>query len=109
MADYDTGLGKNAANYVPITPIDFLVRAHEVFGDELSIVHGTTRQNWTETYYRCRQMAAALRQNGATRSTTIATLLYNTPAMVEASFGAPMSGGVLLALNVRLEVDGLIY
>lgn len=109
MADYDTGLDKNAANYVPITPIDFLVRAHEVFGDELSIVHGSIRQNWSETYHRCRQMAAALRQNGAKRGTTVATLLHNTPAMVEASFGVPMSGGVLLALNVRLEAEGLIY
>lgn len=109
MADYDTGLDKNAANYVPITPIDFLVRAHEVFGDELSIVHGGIRQNWSETYHRCRQMAAALRQNGAKRGTTVATLLHNTPAMVEASFGVPMSGGVLLALNVRLEAEGLIY
>ncbi|MDO5667541.1 MAG: acyl-CoA synthetase [Alcaligenaceae bacterium] len=109
MADYDTGLGKNAANYVPLTPIDYLVRAHEVYGDELSIVHGTIRQTWTETFTRCRQMAAALRQNGAQRGTTVATLLHNTPAMVEASFGVPMSGGVLLALNVRLEADGVIY
>lgn len=109
MADYDTGLGKNAANYVPITPIDFLVRAHEVFGEELSIVHGGIRQSWTETYNRCRQMAAALRQNGVERGSTVATLLYNTPAMVEAGFGVPMSGGVLLALNVRLDVEGLIY
>lgn len=109
MADYETGLGKNVANYVPLTPIDYLVRAHEAYGEELSIVHGSIRQSWTETYNRCRQMAAALRQNGADRGTTIATLLYNTPAMVEASFGVPMSGGVLLALNVRLEVDGIIY
>lgn len=109
MADFDTGLGKNAANYVPITPIDFLLRAHEVYGENLAIVHGGVRQTWTATYERCRQMAAALRQNGAQRGTTVATLLYNTPAMVEAGFGVPMSGGVLLALNVRLEVDGLIY
>ena len=74
MADYDTGLGKNAANYVPITPIDFLVRAHEVFGEELSIVHGGICQSWTDTYYRCRQLAAALRQNGVERGTTVATL-----------------------------------
>ncbi|WP_311514862.1 acyl-CoA synthetase [Oligella urethralis] len=109
MADFETGLGKKEANYTPLTPIDFLVRAHEVFGDDLAIVHGSIRQNWTETYHRCRQMAAALRQNGADRGTTVATLLHNTPVMVEAGFGVPMSGGVLLALNVRLETEGLIY
>ena len=109
MADFDTGLGKNAANYEQLTPIDFLLRAHEVYGNELSIVHGAIRQTWTETYNRCRQLASALRQNGAQRSTTVATLLYNTPAMVEATFGVPMSGGVLLALNVRLETEGMLF
>ncbi|XVN73853.1 Long-chain-fatty-acid--CoA ligase [Oligella sp. MSHR50489EDL] len=109
MADFETGLGKNAANYTPLTPIDFLVRANEVYGDDLAIVHGSIRQTWTETYDRCRQLAAALRQNGVDRGTTVATLLHNTSAMVEAGFGVPMSGGVLLALNVRLETEGLIY
>ena len=47
--DYDTGLARNPANYVPITPLDFIARAAEVYGDRLAIVHGTVRQNWRDT------------------------------------------------------------
>jgi len=109
MADFDTGLERNAANYAPLTPIDYLKRAASVYGDRLAIVHGPIRQNWAETNRRCTQLAVALRQLGVERDTTVAVLLHNTPAMVEAHFGVPMSGGVLCSLNVRLDTDSLIF
>lgn len=109
MADFDTGLQRNQANYAPLTPIDYLQRAASVYGDRLAIVHGPIRQNWAETNRRCKQLAAALRQLGVKRNSTVAVLLHNTPAMVEAHFGVPMSGGVLCSLNVRLDTDSLIF
>lgn len=109
MADYDTGLGKNAANYMPITPIDFLLRAAQVYGDRNAIIHGDLRQSWQTTFERCAKLAGALRQRGVVRNVTVAALLYNTPAMYEAHFGVPMSGGVLCSLNVRLDTEALIF
>ncbi len=109
MADFDTGLGRNDANFVAMTPIDFLVRSGTVYGERTAIVHGDFRQTWAETYTRCRKLAAALRQRGIKRNSTVAVLLHNTPAMVEAHFGVPMSGGVLCSLNVRLDTDALIF
>lgn len=109
MADFDTGLQRNQANYAPLTPIDYLQRAASVYGDRLAIVHGPIRQNWAETNRRCKQLAVALRQLGVERNSTVAVLLHNTPAMVEAHFGVPMSGGVLCSLNVRLDTDSLIF
>lgn len=109
MADFDTGLQRNQANYAPLTPIDYLQRAASVYGDRLAIVHGPIRQNWAETNRRSKQLAAALRQLGVKRNSTVAVLLHNTPAMVEAHFGVPMSGGVLCSLNVRLDTDSLIF
>ena len=109
MADFDTGLERNSANYAPLTPIDYLKRAAEVYGGKTAIVHGDMRQTWAETWQRCCQMAAALRQIGISRNDTVAVLLPNTPAMVEAHFGVPMSGGVLCTLNIRLDVEGLIF
>lgn len=97
MADFDTGLQRNQANYAPLTPIDYLQRAASVYGDRLAIVHGPIRQNWAETNRRCKQLAAALRQLGVKRNSTVAVLLHNTPAMVEAHFGVPMSGCALFA------------
>ncbi|WP_066565719.1 acyl-CoA synthetase [Snodgrassella sp. CFCC 13594] len=109
MADFDTGLARNAANHAPLTPIDYLKRTAEVYGDKTAIIHGHLRQTWGKTYDRCRQLASALRQVGIGRNDTVAVLLPNTPAMIEAHFGVPMSGGVLCALNIRLDVEGLIF
>ncbi|PLQ00650.1 acyl-CoA synthetase [Cupriavidus pauculus] len=107
--DYDTGLGRNAANFVPLTPLDFIARAAEVYGQRLAIVHGPVRQNWRDTYARCRRLASALARAGIGKGDTVAVLLPNTPAMIEAHFGVPMSGAVLNALNIRLDAANLVF
>ncbi|MBR6026634.1 MAG: acyl-CoA synthetase [Neisseriaceae bacterium] len=109
MADFDTGLERREANFAPLTPIDYFVRTSEVYPHKLAIVHGNIRRTWGETYDRCRRLAVALRQYGVKRNVTVATILLNTPEMVEAHFGVPMSGGVLSTLNVRLDVEALIF
>ncbi|MDF7181689.1 AMP-binding protein, partial [Escherichia coli] len=107
--DFDSGLARNAANFVPLTPIEFLARAADVYGDRLAIVHGPVRQNWRDTYERARRLASALSLAGVGRGDTVAALLPNTPAMVEAHFGVPMAGGVLNALNIRLDAANLVF
>jgi fatty-acyl-CoA synthase len=107
--DFETGLARNAANHVPLTPIDFIARAAELYGDRLAVVHGPIRRNWRETYARARQLASALRQLGIGKSDTVAVLLPNIPAMVEAHFGIPMAGAVLNALNTRLDPKSLAF
>ena len=97
MADFDTHLSAQAANYAQLTPIDHLVRTAEVYGEHLAIVHSDLRQNWRDTFTRCKQLAAALRQLGIERNHTVAVLLPNTPAMVEAHFGIPMSGAIVIS------------
>ncbi|UOO92750.1 AMP-binding protein [Vitreoscilla stercoraria] len=109
MADFDTGLGRQAANFAALTPIDFLLRAQEVYPNRVAVIHGDLRQTWHETAERCKQLAAALRVHGISCNSTVAALLPNTPAMLEAHFGVPMAGGVLNALNIRLDVETLIY
>lgn len=109
MADFDTGLHRREANFAALTPIDYLVRTSEVYPNKLAIVHGNIRRSWKETYDRCRRLAVALRQYGVKRNTTVAVMLPNTPEMVEAHFGVPMSGGVLCSLNIRLDTEALIF
>ncbi|MCG3102157.1 AMP-binding protein, partial [Enterobacter sp. DRP3] len=92
---FEAGLGRRDANYVPLTPIDFLIRAAEVYGERLAIVHGDVRRTWGETCTRAKQLASALAQAGVGRGDTVAALLPNIPAMVEAHFGVPMAGAVL--------------
>ncbi|MBB5447612.1 MULTISPECIES: acyl-CoA synthetase [unclassified Paraburkholderia] len=106
---FDEGLGQREANYVPLTPIDFLVRAAQVYGERLAIVHGEIRRNWRETYERARRLASALHEAGIGRGDTVAALLPNIPPMVEAHFGVPMAGAVLNTLNTRLDVATLLF
>ncbi|KVQ81460.1 acyl-CoA synthetase [Burkholderia multivorans] len=106
---FEAGLGRREANYVPLTPIDFLVRSAEVYGDRLAIVHGDVRRTWAETYARARRLASALAAAGVGRGETVAALLPNIPAMVEAHFGVPMAGAVLNTINTRLDAASVLF
>jgi len=106
---YEEGLAQREANYVPLTPIDFIARAAEVYGERPAMVYGSVRRNWRETYARTRRLASALVQAGIARGDTVAALLPNIPAMVEAHFGVPMAGAVLNTLNTRLDVATMLF
>ncbi|MDR3099078.1 MAG: AMP-binding protein, partial [Paraburkholderia sp.] len=106
---YEAGLAQREANYVPLTPIDFIARAAEVYGERPAMVYGTVRRNWRETYARTRRLASALERSGIARGETVAVLLPNIPAMVEAHFGVPMAGAVLNTLNTRLDVATMLF
>ena len=106
---YEEGLAQREANYVPLTPIDFIARAAEVYGERPAMVYGGVRRNWRETYARTRRLASALARAGIARGDTVAVLLPNIPAMVEAHFGVPMAGAVLNTLNTRLDVATMLF
>ncbi len=114
MTDFHTGLGKNAANHQPLTPIDFIIRSSQVYPHKTAIIyddleHNNLSQTWQQTYDRCRQLADGLRKLGIDKNDTVAVMLPNTPAMVECAFGVPMSGGVLCTLNTRLDINALTF
>lgn len=104
---FDQDLSKNNANFAALSPLPFVERAAEVYPHKLAVVHGSgdqaLRRTWSEVYRRCRQLASALTLKGIGKGDTVAVILPNTPAMVEAHFGIPMSGAVLNALNTRLD------
>lgn len=106
---FEQGLERNAANFTPITPLLFIERAAQVYPERIAIVHGNLRQTWKQTYERCCRFADALQKNGIGLSDTVAVMLPNTPPMVEAHFGVPMSGAVLNALNTRLDAESLAF
>src|SRR5688572_1165105 len=99
---YDTDLDRNAANFQPLTPLTFLERAAAVFPDHTAIVHGKLSRNYRDFYARSRRLASALANHGIGRGDTVSVVLPNTPAMLEAHYGVPMTGGVLNSINTRL-------
>jgi fatty-acyl-CoA synthase len=106
---YQTGLDKNAANYVPLTPLTFIERSAYVYPDRLSLIHGARRYTWGETYTRCRRLASALVAHGVGPGDTVAVMLNNTPEMYECHFGVPMTGAVLNTMNTRLDADTVAF
>ena len=108
MSD-ETGLDKNQANYVPLTPLSHLKRAAVVFADCPAVIYGTHRKTYSEYYARCSQLASALQQIGVASGDVVATLIPNLPAQAEAHFGVPACGAVLNTINTRLEVHTVAY
>jgi len=106
---FEIDLPATAANHVPLSPLSFIARAAAVYPERPAIVHGAIRRNWRETYARARQLASALAQQGAGVGSTVAVMLPNIPAMVEAHFGVPMTGAVLNALNTRLDAAAIAF
>src|SRR5438105_8408712 len=106
---YDVDLDKNTANYTALTPLSLIARTAYTYGDVLAVIHGARRYSWKETYARCRRLASSLGAIGIERGDTVAVMAANTPEMVEAHFGVPMTGGVLNTLNTRLDADALAF
>ena len=102
---YEQGLGRDVANFVALSPVSFVERSGEVFGDLESVVHGKRRYTWRETRDRSARLAAALQSFGVGRGSTVSTMLHNTPEMVEAHYAVPALNAVLNTLNTRLDAS----
>ena len=109
VTPYDIDLDRNPANFQPLTPLSYLERAAAVFPDHVAVVHGPIRRSYAEFAERCRRLAAALARHGIGRGDTVAAMLSNTPEMLEAHFGVPLTGGVLNTLNVRLDTAAIAF
>src|SRR6476660_2267553 len=85
-----------------LNPVDFLHRAAYMYPDNTAVVHGKRRYGYRELAERSWRLANALRLAGLGKGDRVATLLFNSPAMLEAHFGVPAAGGILDAVNKRL-------
>lgn len=100
---------RTPANFVALSPLRFLERAAYIYAEQAAIVHGSRVITWKETYQRCRQFAAQLKQLGIQKNDTVSVLLPNVPAMIEAHFAVPMSGAVLNTINTRLDAKTVAF
>ncbi|HLB16286.1 MAG TPA: AMP-binding protein, partial [Burkholderiales bacterium] len=95
--DLWASLKPGPANFAPLTPLSFLPRTAEIHPDRIAVVHGTRRITYADFYARARRLASALARRRIGRGDTVAAMLPNVPAMLEAHFGVPMLGAVLNA------------
>ncbi|MEO4041502.1 acyl-CoA synthetase [Hoeflea sp. CAU 1731] len=106
---FETDLDRNAANYQPLTPLAHLARAAYVYPDHTAIIHGDIRMDYRTFYSRSRQLASSLASRGIGKGDTVSVMLSNTPAMLEAHHGVPMTGAVLHSFNTRLDAAVIAF
>ena len=106
---FDQNLDRNPANSAALTPLSFLRRAAAVYPDKLAVVHGASRFTYRQMEERCRRLAGALAARGVGKGDTVAVLAPNIPPLLEAHYGVPMTGGVLNALNTRLDAGTIAF
>ena len=92
-----------------LTPLRFLQRIASVFRSKPAIVYGD--RSWTYPAFagRAYRLASALKSAGIERGDRVAALLPNIPQMLEAHFGVPLSGGILVAVNTRLSSEDIAF
>jgi fatty-acyl-CoA synthase len=109
MNIYDDHLDANPANFAALSPVSFVERSAEVFGDLPAVIHGARRYTWAQTRERTTRLAAALQALGIGRHDTVSAMLTNTPEMVEAHYAVPALNAVLNTLNTRLDAPLLAW
>jgi fatty-acyl-CoA synthase len=92
-----------------LTPVSFLVRSAYVFPDKTAVVHGERRYTYRQLAERVNRLAGALRAAGLQKHDRVAFICPNIPPMLEAHYGVPAAGGILVAINIRLSSDEIGY
>jgi fatty-acyl-CoA synthase len=92
-----------------LTPLSFLERSAAVFPEKTAVIDGERRLSWGELRERVRRLAIGLQAAGIDRGDRVAFLCLNTTELLEAHFGVPASGAVLVAINTRLMPAEIAY
>jgi fatty-acyl-CoA synthase len=92
-----------------LTPLAFLERTTSAFPDRTAVVDGDRRLTWAEFGQRGRRLAVALQDSGIEKDDRVAFLALNTTELLEAHYGVPAAGAVLVAINTRLTAAEIAY
>src|SRR5437899_11285257 len=106
---FGDALGKERANYVPLSPVQFLARSALIWPHKIAVRHGAQAYTYRQFEARCRRLASALARRGIGRGDTVAVMATNTPALLEAHYAVPALGAVLNALNTRLDARMIAF
>lgn len=92
-----------------LTPTSFLKRSAFVFPDKVAVIHGERKYTYREFAERVYRLASQLRTIGMQKHERVAFLCPNTPQLLEAHFAVPAAGGILVAINTRLNSQEIGY
>ncbi|AKQ43110.2 acyl-CoA synthetase [Aurantiacibacter atlanticus] len=84
-------------------------RSAQVFADRPAVIFGTQSWTWSQFSARCHNLAGALAGAGLQKGETVSILADNIPAALEACYGIPMAGGIINAINTRLDAEAVAF
>jgi long-chain acyl-CoA synthetase len=90
-----------------LTLADPLEHARRLYGDRIAVIDGERRLTYAELSVRSHALGAGLRGLGLKRGDRVALLSANSHRYLEAFFGVPAHGLVLVPLNTRLAAPEL--
>jgi fatty-acyl-CoA synthase len=96
-------------NISKLTPITFLERAAVVFADKTAVIYEDRQWNYAQLRERVHRLAGALRKAGIKPGDRVAFLSPNVPPLLDAHFGVPLAGAILVAINIRLSAYEIAY
>ena len=109
MNNFEQGMQRNDANFVPLTPLSFLDRIKDVYPDYEALIYQDRKYTWKQVYDRCIHFASALNKIGVGEGDVVSIMAANTPELFEAHYSVPMTGGVINTINTRLDVRTVAY
>src|SRR5688572_10276428 len=105
----ESHLARRAANFQPLTPLDFLLRTVAIYPDQVAMIWGERRWTYKEFAALVGQFAALLQSAGVQRGDVVSVMAQNRPEMLAAHYAVPMIGAVLVAINTRLDAATIAY
>ena len=95
-------------NETPLSPLRFLQRSAEIFGQKTAIIHGERSYTYRDFAAEAQRLAKVIKSR-IQPGDRVAFLCPNVPELLIAHYAVPLAGGVLVALNSRMTTRELQY
>jgi len=94
---------------IPLTPVRFLERTLKLHGKKTGVICGHQRFSYLEYGHRVNRLSNGLHKLGVQKGDRVSYLGYNCHRLLEAFYGIPQIGAILLPLNIRLIPEDFRY
>jgi fatty-acyl-CoA synthase len=94
---------------ITLTPVRFLERTVKIYAEKTGVICGDERFSYRQYGKRVNLLSNGLLGIGARKGDRISYLGYNCHKLLEAFYGVPQIGAVLLPLNIRLIPEDFKY
>jgi fatty-acyl-CoA synthase len=96
-------LGRNEANYTPLSPISQLKKTVSQYPNVICYWNNEVSKTWREVNERVKRLADSIEKLGIVKNDVVSIIAPNTPSIFEAHFAIPSTGAVLHCINTRAD------